>query len=76
MTDPHQRCRYQCAIHDVEGEPEFVITVQDRGRPDYVIKSNSPMGRLPVLVKCWYVVDVDWIRFRRMVASFGADSGD
>lgn len=44
MRTANKRCRYVCSIGDVEGRPEFRITVEERGELDLELKDTSARG--------------------------------
>jgi len=39
----NKRCQYICSIHEVDGKPEFRITVEEEGE-ERVIKAESAQG--------------------------------
>lgn len=44
MRTVNKRCRYVCSISDVDGKPEFRITVEERGETDLELRDSSARG--------------------------------
>ena len=44
MRHLHKRCAYECSIHEINGSPEFRITIKEDGYEDLKLVSCSPKG--------------------------------
>lgn len=40
-----QRCRYQCVVKDVDGDPHFVVRVEEKGFEDVSFEARTPRGK-------------------------------
>jgi len=44
MVKISKRCKYICSIHELDGKPEFRISVDNEDSAERVIKSDSARG--------------------------------
>ena len=51
-----QRCRYQCVVKDVDGDPHFVVRVEEKGFEDVSFESRTPRGMFYVQLSLpWFI---------------------
>ena len=39
-----QRCRYQCVVKELDGDPHFVVKVEEEGFENVTFESRTPRG--------------------------------
>ena len=52
-----QRCRYQCVVKDVDGDPHFVVKVEEKGFEDVSFEARTPRGQSSTSINKFILTD-------------------